>query len=121
MQGGHFRECDETAAAEVGTFAAPEVGQSLRPAQRYKAVVSGYRLLGTQRAEAGDRGDVRHGGVIAQFAVTGERPEIRKAHQAGEAVRRDGADVPEEVELGDALQAGETRESVVGEGVIDEQ
>src|SRR5260370_3085771 len=44
-QCGHFRKCDESAAAEVGADASPKALQGLRTAQLEEAVIGGDRFL----------------------------------------------------------------------------
>ena len=42
-------------------------------------------------------------------------------HQVREAVGCDAGDVPEKVEVGDAFESGQTGETGIGEGTIDEE
>ena len=54
----HSRERRESASAEVGAFAAPDVFDSLRATQRREAIVARHRALTHQHAKPWDRGDV---------------------------------------------------------------
>ncbi len=62
-----------------------------------------------------------HGRIIAEFPVTAERAEIRQVNQMSEAVRCNAGHVPEEVEFKDALEPGQTGESIVGERTVDQE
>ena len=56
-----------------------------------------------------------HGHVVAEFPITAERAEIWQVNQMGESVSGNAGHMPEEVEIKDALQPGQSGESTVGE------
>src|SRR5438445_12495608 len=62
-----------------------------------------------------------HGGIAAQLAIAAERPQIRQVDQMCEAVWRDAAYVPKQVEFEDALQPGQAGESNIAEWPVDQQ
>ena len=62
-----------------------------------------------------------HGGVVAELSIGAERREVRQAFEVLEPVGGDARDVPEQIELEDAVETREAGESLIREGPIDEQ
>ena len=120
-KGRQLRERDESAVAQVRALAAPQRLQRRGVAQRLEPRVCGDRALGPQPAKARQRGEMPHRHVVAQRAVGAKHLEIGQVDQMREPIGGDGRDVPEQVELADALEPCETREPVVGKRAVNQQ
>lgn len=59
--------------------------------------------------------------VVGQPAVGAKRGEVGQSCEVRECVGRDLCDVPEQIQIGHAVEAGKARQPAIGEGPVDQE